>query len=184
MIADALSYENKGSNEDVINVLFFRRRTNSPRPITIGMKVILLKDVSKIGRKHEIKNVADGYAVNFLIPRKWAEAATPARIANIEKMKARHSAEEAVRDDLLEKNFETLADARIVLEMPANERGHLFKGLHAGDIVAAVQKEKNISLDPSHIILSEPIKQIGEHAISLESGKHQTSFVLEVAGKK
>lgn len=148
------------------------------------MKVILLKDVPKIGRKHEIRNVADGYAVNFLIPQKWAESATPARTADIEKMKARRSAEEAMQGDLLEKNFETLADVRIVLEMPANEQGYLFKGLHADDIIAAVQKEKNILLDSSHIVLPEPIKQTGEHTISLESGKHKTSFVLEVVGKK
>ncbi len=94
------------------------------------MKVILLNDVPKIGRKYDIKNVSDGYASNFLFPRKLAQPASADVVSKVESLKAKESSDRKVQEDLLLKNIEFLENARIEFTLPANEKGHLFQGIH------------------------------------------------------
>jgi large subunit ribosomal protein L9 len=69
------------------------------------MKVILLKDVAKMGKKNDIKNVSDGHALNFLIPQGLVEVATPKSLKKVEVIKSREDAEKKIKTDLLLKNF-------------------------------------------------------------------------------
>ena len=84
------------------------------------MQIILLKDIVKIGQKFDIKNVSDGYAMNFLFPNNLAELATPKKIKNLETAKLQHEAEDKVHQELLLKNLKVLDDVRVKIQGKAN----------------------------------------------------------------
>jgi len=92
------------------------------------MKVILLKDVPNVGQRFEVKVVADGFALNFLIPQKNAEVATPASLKKVAVAKAAADAERKIQADLLAKNLKDLNGKTITLSGKVNDKGHLFKG--------------------------------------------------------
>jgi len=132
------------------------------------MKIILLKDIPKLGKKYEVKNSSDGHAVNMLIPRGFAIAATPENLRRIEAIKAKVEGEKKVYEALLTENLKTLEDTVLTITGKANEKGHLFAGLHQAEIAAELAKETRIQLDPSFIQLDHPIKEIGEHTIEIK----------------
>lgn len=144
------------------------------------MKIVLLKDVPGVGRKCEVKTVADGYAVNFLIPRKLAEAGTAAAVARVEQMKKATETEHQIQANLLEKNFDSLNGAVIAISQKANEKGHLFSGIHKETIAAELKKQKGIDVLPEFIELAHPIKSVGENQISVKFKNKTVSFTLIV----
>jgi large subunit ribosomal protein L9 len=144
------------------------------------MKVILLKDVQKIGRKNEVKNVSDGYAMNFLFKNGLAEAATPKKIKNLEKLKHNQETEDKIHDDLLSKNMRALNGARVEMSEKANEQGHLFKGIHIEEIAAELKKQDHVDLKSEYIKLEHPIKETGEFDIIAEVGDTKAVFKLIV----
>ncbi len=144
------------------------------------MKVILLKDVPKIGQKNTVKNVSDGYAMNFLFKNRLAEPATPKKIKNLEKAIQNQETEDQINEDLLMKNMRSLNDARVEMEGKANEQGHLFKGIHVEEIVAELKKQDHIDLKPEHIKLKHPVKETGEFDITAEVGKVKAVFKLVI----
>ena len=79
------------------------------------MQVIFLKDVPRVGKRYDIKNVNDGYAINFLFPRKFAEPATPKSIAELEKRKKEVVIEKEVQESLLEKHLSEIKGKIITL---------------------------------------------------------------------
>lgn len=143
------------------------------------MQVILLNDVPKVGRKYDVKNVSDGYAQNFLIPRRLAERATPARLEGIKQHKANIAVEHAMQQDLLKKNLAALAEQRIEMFVRANEKGHLYEGIHAEEIAAALAAQ-HIALDPEFLKLAQPIKEVGEHVIELQAQGLTSKLTLVV----
>jgi large subunit ribosomal protein L9 len=142
------------------------------------MKVILLKDVKTVGRKYDVKEVADGYALNFLLPQKSAERATDKALERINKMKAEIDAERKVQDDLLMKNLEGLKGQTVTIEEKVNDKGHLFAAIHKEKIAEEVEKQTRVSIPAAMIQLGKPIKEAGDFTIHLE-GSHAT-FVLVV----
>lgn len=144
------------------------------------MKIILLKDVPKIGRKYETKEIKDGYALNFLIPRGLAVSATEseAKRINIEKM--REDKERKVHEDLLLKNITDLNGVSITVKEKANEKGHLFAGLHAEAIAKEIFEQTRLEIEPSFIELKHPIKEVGEHEIAVKAAGKTVKFTLIV----
>lgn len=134
------------------------------------MKIILLKDVAKLGRKYDTKTVSDGHAINLLIPQGLAIAATPDAIKRVENLKAAAEGERKVQEELLVKNIEGLKTATITIVGKANEKGHLFAGLHKEAIAAEIEKQTRLQVDPSFIQLEHPLKTIGEHVIEVSAG--------------
>ena len=144
------------------------------------MKIILLKDVAKVGQKFDIKNVSDGYAMNFLFPNNLAEPASSKKIKEVEATKLQHSEEDKVHQDLLLKNIRSLNGARVEMEGKANEKGHLFKGIHIEEIAEELKKQDHIDLKPEYIQLEHPIKEIGEFDITAKVGDAKAVFKLIV----
>ncbi len=145
------------------------------------MKVILLQDVAKFGRKHEIKEASDGFARNFLINTGKAMVATPANIAKINALKKNTiiSAEHGERN--FELLIEKLKETKIVIKAKANPAGHLFAGLHEGDIADKIFKETSIATDRAWIKIAKPIKELGEQTIKLQKGDKsaEVSILIE-----
>lgn len=134
------------------------------------MQVILLKDVAKVGRKNEVKNVADGYGRNFLVGRGLAVVATPEALAKLKTQLSQNKAHMDIQQTLLTKSLEILKDIKINIKAKASNEGHLFAGLKAEDIVAAVKQQAKIELEPEWLIMPKPIKITGEHTIEIKAG--------------
>lgn len=127
------------------------------------MKIILLNDVNNIGKKGDVKEVADGYARNFLLPQKLAEAATKEAVKKIETIKNKIT--EGNKKDL-EKN-EKLAselDGRKVIIKAKEKDGKLFGSIGAKEIAKELKKQK-MEIEEETIIFGDPIKEIGEKEV-------------------
>ena len=130
------------------------------------MKVILLQDVDKIGKKFEIKSVADGYAKNFLIPKKLAQPATK----NAEAW-AKTQAEIASKQTEIElKKTQELASSidgqEVTVEVKTGDQDQLFEAVSAQKI-AEKMGEMGFTLAKEQIVIKEPIKQLGEFPIKI-----------------
>lgn len=147
------------------------------------MKVILLRDVAKIGRRYEIVDVPNGYALNKLIPQKLAEAATPAGLKRVAILKQKTSDQKDGQLKELEEIKEKLAGKKIVIKVEANEKGHLFKGISAKDISENAQALE-VSLSEENIVIKEPIKTLGEHKVLLRVLEKEIEIDLEVVNNK
>lgn len=147
------------------------------------MKVILLNDVRGTGKKYEVKEVSDGYAMNFLLPNKLAERATPERIKNIEELKIGQFEEEQVKADLLEKDLKTLHKVQLEMNEKASEKGSLFKGITPEAITKELKNQVHINLPASAIVLEKPIKDVGDYTINVLIGESKTTFKLVVTAK-
>jgi large subunit ribosomal protein L9 len=142
------------------------------------MKVILLKDVPKVGRKFEVKDVSDGYGINFLIPRGLAEKATPQALVALKQQIDSATSAEKIQQELLHKNFDSLKQSEIKIKRPANEEGHLFAGVKAEDIKTAVETQLGVVLPKDFIELEHPLKTTGEHSIKVKSGEHKANIKI------
>jgi large subunit ribosomal protein L9 len=150
------------------------------------MKVIFLKDVPRAGRKNEVKEVNSGYALNFLFPNRLAEAATDKAVSRLEMQKKEILVEREVQASLLSQNLDEIKNKTITIIEKANEKGHLFEGIHKKEILAQMKKEHHAEISEDCIILEKPIKEIGEFTIPIEvtprgGKKVHSSFRLVVS---
>ncbi|MBP6856567.1 MAG: 50S ribosomal protein L9 [Candidatus Pacebacteria bacterium] len=144
------------------------------------MKVILLKDVPKIGKKYDIKEVNDGYAANFLIPKKLAEPATDKQVSKINLIKETARMQQEIHMSLLKKNLEDIAGKIVTLKALSNDKGNLFKAIHEKDIVDQLKKIHHITLLPESLVLASPIKDLGSHEITVSIEGHKSTFTLVI----
>lgn len=140
------------------------------------MKIILLQDVPKTGRKYDIKNVSSGYARNFLFPRGLAELATPDKIKSAETRKKQAEQEKEVQSDILDKNIDSLEGLIIEIKEKANEKGHLFAGINKKEISKILKEKSHLDVPVELIELDEPIKEIGKHKIKVKNKE----FILNI----
>ena len=147
------------------------------------MKIILIKDIPKIGRKGDIKDVSEGYAINFAIPRKLALFATKENIKRVELMKETLEVSKKVQDSLLIKIINDLSQKQISIKAKANEKGHLFAGITKEDIVSVIKSDLKVSIDPDFISLDKPIKEVGNYVIEIITPNKAGKIKLEVFGE-
>jgi len=144
------------------------------------MKVILLQDVQGVGKRMDVKDVSDGHALNMLIPRKLAKTATKSALKQLEVEKAKITAERKVQEDLLVMNIKDLDGISVEIYGKANDKGHLFAGLHKPEIVKAVKEQTKLDILEDCIDLKEPIKQVGEFDITVSVQDKKATFKLVV----
>lgn len=132
------------------------------------MKVILTKDVTDLGSKGDIVDVADGYARNYLVPKSYAVAATEGALRQAEGMRrAREEAARKARDDA-DAMAQSLVGARVVVAARAGDEGKLFGSIGTADIAAAIKKFTGVDVERGHIKPMAPIKEIGLHEVGLQ----------------
>jgi large subunit ribosomal protein L9 len=144
------------------------------------MKVVLLKDVKKMGRAHETVEVSDGYALNYLIPNRFAQTATGGMVRTAETRKAKTVADREMRVKLLAQNLKQLKDARIVVKATANEQGHLYDAVGEEEISKAAKESAGIDLPEDAIKLERRIKELGTFEINVAAGDQEGTFSLVV----
>ncbi len=140
------------------------------------MKVILQKDIPGTGRKYEVKNVSEGYAINFLFPNKLAVNATEKEIERLKMERLKDEEKSKIQAELLEKNLTDLKDKSITIKAKATEKGNLFKGIHKEEISKIIKTDLKLDIPADMIDLEHPIKEVGSHAIKA----HNTEFQIIV----
>lgn len=148
------------------------------------MKIILLSDIAKLGKRYDVKDVSAGHANNLLIPKGLAMAATTDALKRVEAMKKASAAEEKVQDELLARNFAELDGKTITVKEKVNEKGHLFAGIHKKEIAKLIEREARIIIDPDMITLDQPIKEKGEHPVVIQAGEKRSKVTILVEEKK
>ena len=144
------------------------------------MKVILLKDVPKIGKKNEIKDVSDGFAQNALLPKRLAQIATPAAISALKESQERAAQAHTQEIELMKTAIEQLKNQKITVELAANAQGHLFSKFKIEQL-KNIFKEKNISFDIKYIVPFE-CKEVGTYSIKIKSPQISDEFTIEIKG--
>ena len=130
------------------------------------MDVILLQDVDKVGLRGEVVSVSRGYMRNFLQPRRLAEEATEARVAELERREAERARHEARSADEAEAIAETLRKTVLSFEVNAGPQGTLFGSVTPTDIVDEIWRTRKIRVDRRKVEL-DPIKRIGRYAVPI-----------------
>ena len=132
------------------------------------MKVVLREDVEKLGLRGEVVDVARGYARNFLLPRKLAEAATPSRVKELEKVNARRALNEAQTFEQAQEIAQRLGQAEIRFDVKAGDSGVLFGSVTQTQLADAIWDKLKVRVDRRKIGMDESLKRIGRYQIPIE----------------
>ena len=148
------------------------------------MKVILLEDVKSLGKKGEIVNVSDGYARNYVLPKKLGVEANSANMNDLKLQKA--NADKVAQEQLeaAQKMAELLETKEVVLKMRSGEGGKAFGSISSKEIAAAAKQQCALELDKKKIQLPEAIKALGVYEVSVKlhpkvTGKLRVKVVEE-----
>jgi large subunit ribosomal protein L9 len=132
------------------------------------MEVILTQDVDKVRLRGDVVNVARGYARNFLLPRRLAEVATPAKVAELERREASRARHEARSVDDAREIAELLAKTVLRLEVKAGPTGALFGSVTPTNIADEIWRVRKMRVDRRKIDLPDPIKRVGRYEVPIE----------------
>jgi large subunit ribosomal protein L9 len=131
------------------------------------MRVILLKDVEKLGLRGDVVDVARGYARNYLLPRRLVEVATPARVQELERVEAQRALHEARSAEQAREIAEVLGKTVLRLEVKSGPTGSLFGSVTPSDIADEIWRTRKIRVDRRKIG-TDPIKRIGRFTIPIQ----------------
>jgi len=131
------------------------------------MKVILTKPVEDLGVKGDVVDVSDGYARNYLVPKKLAVKASDGALKQAEAMRLSRIEAEKKSLDAGRELGQALAGTRVVVAARAGDAGNLFGSIGAADVTEAIVKFTGVAIDKSIVAIEEPIKEIGLHEVTL-----------------
>ena len=148
------------------------------------MEVLLLKDLSQLGRAGEVKRVAEGYARNYLIPRGLAVMATPGAIKQAEKQReaaARRQVKELSQAQALAQALDGLT---VTFQARAGESDRLYGSITSANIAEALEEQVGQEVDRRKIDLEEPLKQLGTHAVTIRLAPQAEAKVTVVVERE
>jgi large subunit ribosomal protein L9 len=149
------------------------------------MRVVFLDDVDGVARAGEIKNVADGYARNFLLPRKLAAAANSSAVQQAESRAKAIAKEEEKRDEAAREVVDKIVGSPIVLKARVGEQGRLFGSITASDIADAINARGGSSLEHRQVLLEAPIKEVGTHEVPISLTRNvKATVTVEVESEE
>ncbi|MDB5188314.1 MAG: rplI [Candidatus Kaiserbacteria bacterium] len=147
------------------------------------MRVIFLKDVKGVAVRGVIKEVADGYALNSLIPRGLAEQASNSKVAQVQAEIDSKQEANAARSALFGTHAKTLAGKSVRIIAKANEVGKLYKNITAEEVVQAIKEQLSIPVDTKAVHFDQPVKATGITPITITLGTHKATLNIEVVAK-
>ena len=149
------------------------------------MRVVFLNDVDGIARAGEIKNVADGYARNFLLPRKLAAAATTSTVQQAESRANAIAKEQEKLDEAATAVANQLSSAAVVIKARVGEGGRLFGSVTSSDIAEAINARSGSSVEHRQVVLDAPIKEVGTYEVPVTLTRNVKATVnVEVAAEE
>jgi large subunit ribosomal protein L9 len=141
------------------------------------MKVILSKDIEKLGSKGDVVTVADGYARNYLVPKGLAITASKGSLRQAEQMKrAREEAERKRKEEAAGK-VSKLAASPVYISARAGEGGRLFGSVTNGDVARAVKDQLEEDIDRRNVLLEEPIRSLGSFPVEVKLHEEVSALV-------
>jgi large subunit ribosomal protein L9 len=140
------------------------------------MEVILREHVDNLGRRGEVVKVADGYARNYLLPRKLALLVTEGNKKQIEREKVKFDAKEAEEQKVAQAMAERIANVDVEIARKVGETDALYGSVTSSDIAEALAK-KGFELDRRKLVLQEPIKKLGEFSIPVKLHREVTAQI-------
>jgi large subunit ribosomal protein L9 len=132
------------------------------------MEIILLQDVEKVGLRGDVVNVADGFARNFLLPRRYAERATTAKVAELQKREEQRARQEARTVEQAQEIAARLATAELRFDVPAGPTGRLFGSVTPTNVADELWRTLKVRVDRRKVGLPEPLKRIGRYDVPVE----------------
>lgn len=132
------------------------------------MRLILTADMGDLGKRGDVVDVSDGYARNFLLPKKRAIRASEAALEQAERVReARIEAEQRAKDEA-ERIATQLVGTRVVLAAQAGDEGQLYGSVAVADVVEGIRRFAGVELDRKHVEITKPIKSIGLHEVQVK----------------
>lgn len=128
------------------------------------MKIILMTDVPALGRRGEQKDVATGYARNFLLPQKLAVLATPANLKNLDHLKRQREREDGKALEAARALAATIEGLTLEVAARASDDGRLYGSVTAQDVVDFLEK-RQVAVERRRVQLDEPIKALGDYSV-------------------
>ena len=141
------------------------------------MEVILLKDIDKLGYKHDVVSVKNGYGRNYLIPQGLGVIANPANMKKLDNLKAEEEAKEAARVDEYKEMLTKLADANLKIGVKAGASGKIFGSVTNVQIAQAIKDQFDLDILRRKIEVPAEIKEIGQYSATLNLHKEVTGSV-------
>jgi large subunit ribosomal protein L9 len=142
------------------------------------MKIILMEDVPALGRRGEVREVATGYARNYLLPKKLALPATPGNLQNLEHLKRQHERAENKAREAAQAAADRIAALELAAATRASEDGRLFGSVSAQDVVEFLERQR-IPVEKRRVLLEDPIKALGEYQVPIRL-HHDVTATLRV----
>lgn len=144
------------------------------------MKVIFIHAIGGVGKQNEIKDVADGYALNFLIPNGHAVHATPEKVKALQEKLAVQKRTVEDREKKAIQGIERLRGASVRILARANKVGGLYRELTPEMIATAITSTYGVHVPHEAVVITEPIKKIGQHTVSILYSGHKTDVRVRV----
>lgn len=132
------------------------------------MKVILLEDVKSLGKKGEIVEVSNGYARNFILPKKKGIEATTKNLNDLKLQKANEAKLAAEQLEVAKQLAANISQKEVTVKMKVGEGGKTFGAVSTKEIAAAVKEQLGLDIDKKKMQLQEPIKSLGYHIVKLK----------------
>jgi len=142
-----------------------------------SMKIILLQDNKKLGKKGDIVNVSDGFAFNSLFPQKLAEPATKQALANMEKTNEQQEKEVIEQKKQLSKDAKKIDKKKITIKSQAKD-GKLFGSVTKKDIAVAIADEHGVTVEEKDVLLGTPLKELTTQEIEIDYGNGVKAGVI------
>lgn len=130
------------------------------------MKVLLIKDVYKLGRAGDVKKVADGYGRNFLLPQKMAVLATPGAVKTAELIRSKAAEKRVILNEEMSVVAEALANVQLSFGARAGETGKLYGSITSQEVADAIQKKTGYGLKRQQLDM-QPLRALGEHTVRI-----------------
>lgn len=131
------------------------------------MRVILKREVRGLGRPGDVKDVADGYAQNFLLPRGLAIEATAGELKHLAQERASDKAKKDRAHSDAEELAARLATITLIFKLKAGEQGKTFGSVTNKDVADALKREHKIEVDRTKVILTDPVRTLGTHSVEI-----------------
>lgn len=145
------------------------------------MKVILLKDIAKLGKRGDVKEVADVYAINVLIKKEMVLQATHSELMKWkQKADSQNHKKELATNTFMQLIDKIYHEKIVITGKKADTKGQLFAAIHETDIADAIFKVTNLSVDPKQIMITTTIKSLGAYTVEIKQGAQKERITIEV----